>query len=94
MILPPEVDRQEKVHPSKSWYEEEIDRLKDLVSRTKDTNTLLEKEEKNSYQKRIVNIQAAQAEIHKTANQFRAKGLSDTSDEIKQLKLMYHDPRR
>ena len=76
---------------SKSWYEEEIDRLKDLVSRTKDTNTLLEKEEKNSYQKRIVNIQAAQAEIHKTANQFRAKGLSDTSDEIKQLKLMYHD---
>lgn len=76
---------------SKSWYEEEIDRLKDLVSRTEDTNTLLEKEEKNSYQKRIVNIQAAQAEIHKTANQFRAKGLSDTSDEIKQLKLMYHD---
>lgn len=76
---------------SKSWYEEEIDRLKDLVSRTEDTNTLLEKEEKNSYQKRIVNVQAAQAEIHKTANQFRAKGLSDTSDEIKQLKLMYHD---
>ena len=34
---------------SKSWYEEEIDRLKDLVSRTEDTNTLLEKEEKNSY---------------------------------------------
>ena len=64
MILPPEVDRQESTS-SKSWYEEEIDRLKDLVSRTKDTNTLLEKEEKNSYQKRIVNIQAAQAEIHK-----------------------------
>ena len=76
---------------TKSWYEEQIENLQNLVSETQDTNTLLEKEEADSYGKRIANLQAMQNRVHDMANQFRARGLSDTSDEVKQLKLMYHD---
>ena len=76
---------------TKSWYEEQIENLQNLVSETQDTNTLLEKEEADSYGKRIANLQAMQSRVHDMANQFRARGLSDTSDEVKQLKLMYHD---
>lgn len=76
---------------TKSWYEEQIENLQNLISETQDTNTLLEKEEADSYGKRIANLQAMQNRVHDMANQFRARGLSDTSDEVKQLKLMYHD---
>ena len=76
---------------TKSWYEEQIENLQNLISETQDTNTLLEKEEADSYAKRISNLQAMQNRVHDMANQFRARGLSDTSDEVKQLKLMYHD---
>lgn len=76
---------------TKSLYEEQIENLQNLISETQDTNTLLEKEEADSYAKRISNLQAMQSRVHDMANQFRARGLSDTSDEVKQLKLMYHD---
>lgn len=76
---------------TKSWYEEQIENLQNLISETQDTNTLLEKEEADSYGKRIANLQAMQNRVHDMANQFRARGLADTSEEVKQLKLMYHD---
>lgn len=76
---------------TKSWYETQIEALQDLVNSVKDTNTLLEKEDKNSAEKRIQNLKDAQSKIHETANKFRKAGLSDTSEEIKTLKLMYHD---
>ena len=76
---------------TKSWYDTQIENLQELVSQTRDTNTLLEKEEANSYEKRIANLEAMQNAVHQMANEFRARGLSDTSDEVKQLKLMWHD---
>lgn len=76
---------------AKSWYETQIEALQDLVSSVKDTNTLLEKEDKNSAEKRIQNLMETQATISKMADAFRAKGLSNSSDEVKQLKLMWHD---
>lgn len=76
---------------TKSWYETQIEALQDLVNSVKDTNTLLEKEDKNSAKKRIQNLMETQATISKMADAFRAKGLSNSSDEVKQLKLMWHD---
>lgn len=76
---------------SKSWYEVQIENLNELVSSTKDTNELLEREEANSYSKRIENLQAMQKAAQNMADQFRAKGLSDTSDEVRQLKLLWHE---
>lgn len=76
---------------TKSWYETQIEALQDLVNSVKDTNTLLEKEDKNSAEKRIQNLMETQATISKMADAFRAKGLSNSSDEVKQLKLMWHD---
>lgn len=76
---------------TKSWYETQIEALQDLVNSVKDTNTLLEKEDKNSAEKRIQNLMETQAAISKMADTFRAKGLSNSSDEVKQLKLMWHD---
>lgn len=76
---------------TKSWYEEQIELLKDYVKQVRDTNTLLEKEDADSAEQRIKNLEEAQARIHKTADDFRNAGLSNTSDEVKQLKLMYHD---
>lgn len=76
---------------TKSWYEEQIEAMKRLVSQTQDTNTLLEKEDKDSAEKRVQNLKDAQNALHKTADEFRRRGLSNSSDEIKQLKLMWHD---
>ena len=76
---------------SKSWYEVQIENLNELVSSTRDTNELLEREEANSYSKRIENLQAMQKAAQNMADQFRAKGLSDTSDEVRQLKLLWHE---
>lgn len=76
---------------TKSWYEEQIELLQDYVKQVQDTNTLLEKEDANSAEQRIKNLKEAQDRIHKTADDFRNAGLTDTSDEVKQLKLMWHD---
>ena len=76
---------------TKSWYEVQIENLNNLISSTKDTNTILEKEDKNSAEKRAQNLIEMQVKVHDMANQFRARGLKDTSDEVKELKLMYHD---
>ena len=76
---------------TKSWYEEQIELLQDYVKQVQDTNTLLEKEDANSAEQRIKNLKEAQDRIHKTADDFRKAGLTDTSDEVKQLKLMWHD---
>lgn len=76
---------------TKSWYEEQIEAMQELVSQTHDTNTLLEKEDKNSAEKRIQNLKDVQNTLHETADEFRRRGLSNSSDEIKQLKLMWHD---
>lgn len=76
---------------TKSWYEEQIELLQDYVKQVQDTNTLLEKEDANSAEQRIKNLKEAQDKIHQTANDFRKAGLTDTSDEVKQLKLMWHD---
>lgn len=76
---------------TQSWYETQISALQELVNSVKDTNTLLEKEDKNSAEKRIQNLMETQATISKMADAFRAKGLSNSSDEVKQLKLMWHD---
>lgn len=76
---------------TKSWYEEQIELLQDYVKQVEDTNTLLEKEDANSAEQRIKNLKEAQDRIHKTADDFRKAGLTDTSDEVKQLKLMWHD---
>lgn len=75
---------------TKSWYETQIENLNNLISATKDTNTILEREDKNSAEKRAQNLIQMQVKVHQTAQQFRARGLSDTSDEVKQLKLLYY----
>lgn len=76
---------------AQSWYEEQISLLQELISQTQDTNTLLEREEADSYQKRIDNLRAMQDRVHEMADEFRARGLADTSEEVQQLKLMWHD---
>lgn len=76
---------------TKSWYETQISNLQELVNSAKDTNTLLEKEDKNSAEKRVKNLEDMQGKISAMADAFRAKGLSNSSDEVKQLKLMWHD---
>ena len=76
---------------TQSWYETQISALQELVNSVKDTNTLLEKEDKNSAEKRVKNLEDMQGKISAMADAFRAKGLSNSSDEVKQLKLMWHD---
>lgn len=76
---------------TKSWYEEQIEAMQELVSKTKDTNIILEKEDANSGEKRIQNFQNVQQTILKTIEDFRNRNLAETSDEIQQLKLMYYD---
>lgn len=76
---------------TQSWYETQISALQELVNSVKDTNTLLGKEDKNSAEKRVKNLEDMQGKISAMADAFRAKGLSNSSNEVKQLKLMWHD---
>ena len=76
---------------AKSWYEEQIESLQNLVNITKDTNTILEREDQAYAQKQISNLQAVQQKILDMKQQFINRGLAATSDEVQQLSLMYYD---
>lgn len=76
---------------TKSWYEEQIEALQNLVNITKDTNTILEREDQAYAQKQISNLQAVQQKILDMKQQFINRGLAATSDEVQQLSLMYYD---
>jgi TP901 family phage tail tape measure protein len=76
---------------TKSWYEEQIDALNDLVTNTKNANKIIDAENEKSYQTRIDALKSTQAKISDMEAQFRNKGISETSDEMQQLKLMYID---
>ena len=75
----------------KDWYEERIQAMNDLVAYTRDTNTLLEKEDKDSLEKRAQNLTNVLAQIHQTASEFRDQKLTDESEQVQELKLLWHE---
>ena len=75
----------------KSWYEEQIDALNDLVSYTKNANKILESENKNSAEQRLASLRGVQAKISDMQKKFIDRGLSDTSEEVQELKLLHLD---
>lgn len=76
---------------AEDYYQTQIQAMNDLVAYTRDTNTLLEKEDKDSLEKRAQNLTDVLSKINQTANDFRARDLADESEQIQTLKLLWHE---
>jgi len=75
---------------SKSWYETQIDNLKKLEDAAKRTNQVLERSDGDTSRQRIKNLRDLQARALALEKQFIARGKSAASDEVNQIKLLYH----
>lgn len=73
------------------YYQTQIQAMNDLVAYTRDTNTLLEKEDKDSLEKRAQNLTDVLSKINQTANDFRDRDLADESEQVQELKLLWHE---
>lgn len=76
---------------AEDYYQTQIQAMDDLVAYARDTNTLLEKEDKNSLEKRAQNLTDVLSKINQTANDFRDRGLADESEQVQELKLLWHE---
>ena len=76
---------------AEDYYQTQIQAMNDLVAYTRDTNTLLEKEDKNSLEKRAQNLTDVLSKINQTANDFRDRGLANESEQVQELKLLWHE---
>lgn len=76
---------------AEDYYQTQIQAMNDLVAYTTDTNTLLEKEDKNSLEKRAQNLTDVLSKINQTANDFRDRGLANESEQVQELKLLWHE---
>ncbi len=76
---------------TKSYYEQRLEDMKDLVSSTQRSNELMERYEEDSGRKRIQNLREVQDKLLEERRIFRNRGLSETAEEVQELQLMYHD---
>ena len=76
---------------AEDYYQTQIQAMNDLVAYTRDTNILLEKEDKNSLEKRAQNLTDVLSKINQTANDFRDRGLANESEQVQELKLLWHE---
>ena len=74
---------------TKSYYEQQIGNLKKLEEVTKRTNQVLEKSDQDTAQQRIQNLKDLQSKALAMQKDFIARGLSEASDEVNQLKIIY-----
>ena len=74
----------------KSWFEQQIDALKKLEEAGKRTNQVLEKSEGDTSARRLKNLRELQGKVLAMEKEFMARGKAETSDEVNQLRLMYH----
>lgn len=74
---------------TKSYYEQQIESFKKLEEAAKRTNQVLERSEEDTSRKRIKNLRDLQAKAQAMQKDFIARGLSETSDEVNQVKLLY-----
>lgn len=81
----------QKSDDGESYWDKQREALDEYLDALDTATEVIEYEQDESYQKQIANFQAAQAKIHATANDFRARGLKDTDNEIQELKLMWHE---
>lgn len=81
----------QKSDDGESYWDKQREALDEYLDALETATKVIEYEQEDSYQKQIANFQAAQAKIHATANDFRARGLKDTDNEIQELKLMWHE---
>lgn len=81
----------QKSDDGESYWDKQREALDEYLKALETATEVIEYEQEDSYQKQIANFQAAQAKIHATANDFRARGLKDTDNEIQELKLKWHE---
>lgn len=81
----------QKSDDGESYWDKQREALDEYLDALDTATEVIEYEQEDSYQKQIANFQAAQAKIHATANDFRARGLKDTDNEIQELKLKWHE---
>lgn len=81
----------QKSDDGESYWDKQREALDEYLDALDTATEVIEYEQEDSYQKQIANFQAAQDKIHATANDFRARGLKDTDNEIQELKLMWHE---
>lgn len=81
----------QKSDDGESYWDKQREALDEYLDALETATKVIEYEQEDSYQKQIANFQAAQAKIHATANDFRARGLKDTDNEIQELKLKWHE---
>ena len=74
-----------------TYWEKQREALDEYLDALDKATELIEREQEGSYEQQISNFRQAQEKIHATANDFRAKGLKDTSQEIIELKLLWND---
>jgi TP901 family phage tail tape measure protein len=81
----------QKSDDGESYWDKQREALDEYLDALDTATEVIEYEQEDSYQKQIANFQAAQSKIHATANDFRARGLKDTDNEIQELKLKWHE---
>lgn len=81
----------QKSDDGESYWETQREALDEYLKALETATEVIEYEQEGSYDKQIANFRAAQDKIHETANDFRARGLKDTDNEIQELKLMWHE---
>lgn len=81
----------QKSDDGESYWETQREALDEYLDALETATKVIEYEQEGSYDKQIANFRAAQDKIHETANDFRARGLKDTDNEIQELKLMWHE---
>lgn len=75
----------------KSYWEVQTEALEEYLDALDVAAEVIERSTIGSYDKQISYFKAAQDKIHATAEDFRKRGLNDTSKEIQELQLKWQD---